>query len=334
MSNWLVTGAQGFLGRYTVAKILVTQPEAQIVGVGRSPELRSSFPHKITTPDGNIPAPFPEGLSTPDETRYRYTSVDLTETASIKALLEQSRPEYIIHLATALRGDPRRHLLQSNIEATGSLFEAISTMRSFAPTVVLGSTGGVYGRLTSEDLPVGESRCPQPADEYAVTKLAAEHLAANAARRIGSRLVIPRIFNLVGAAQGERHVAGQIALKLSRLRRSGDTSLTIGPLDATRDFLDVRDTAAALVQLARNPQAVGVVNVASGRECSVGELLQTFLKRANREVSVQSVSGTPLDVPRHVGDITLLAGFGFKPVHTLDSSVDSIWSYYQNLWGS
>lgn len=258
----------------------------------------------------------------------------MTRTADLQRILEESRPNHIVHLATALRGDSRAHLLSSNIQATGSLFDAIAAIRQFTPHVILGSTGGVYGRLRAEDLPVSEQHCPTPIDEYAITKLAAEHLAANAARRAGVRLAISRIFNLLGAAEDERHVGGQIALQLSRVRDSPEPTITLGSLEATRDFIDVRDAAAALVALARNPEALGIVNVASGCEYSIGRLLRTFLKRTNREVTVKSVSGEPLDVPRHVGDVALLASYGFKPRYTLESSVDSIWSYYQKLWGS
>ena len=334
MSAWLVTGAQGFLGRYTVAQILRSDPNAQVVGMGRSPELADSFTHRVTAPSGLVPARFPAGFDLQQTGGYRYLSIDLANSVGVKALLQQIRPEYVIHLATALRGDPLSQLLRSNIEATASLFDAISAISGLSPVVVLGSTGGVYGHLAFSDLPVRESKCPYPADEYAMTKLAAEHVARNCARRYGIRLAVARIFNLLGPAQDERHVAAQIALKLSRSSRANESSVTIGALEATRDFLDVRDAAAALIRLATNPKAAGVVNVASGAECSIQHLLELFLKRAARDVAVQSVSGVPLDVPRHVGDVTLLADFGFKPHFPLKSSVDSIWSYYQDLWGS
>lgn len=37
MTTYLVTGAQGFIGRYLVAHLLATDASATVVGLGRSP---------------------------------------------------------------------------------------------------------------------------------------------------------------------------------------------------------------------------------------------------------------------------------------------------------
>lgn len=336
MSSWLITGAQGFLGRHVVARILEWEPGAQILGIGRSPELPGLFSHCVTGPRGRVPAPLPADLPVLPS-RYAYRACDLVDTRRLHSIAEQFRPQNVIHLASGLRGDPLSQLVKSNIEATASLLQVLSGVNSIR-TLVLGSTGGVYGTVPDNELPISESRCPQPADEYAVTKLAGEFLARNAAVRSGVRLVISRIFNLIGAGQDERHIAGQIALQLARIRHGAEPKLTLhGPLDASRDFIDVRDVARALVHLAevrseKTSQTSEIVNIATGIETPVSQLARCFFRQTDLDVTVASPAASTLDVQRHFADVTCLGQTGFRHNYSLESSVDSIWNYYQRLW--
>ena len=47
MTRYLVTGAQGFLGRYLIAHLLATDPEAIVFGVGRSPRNDLALTHEV-----------------------------------------------------------------------------------------------------------------------------------------------------------------------------------------------------------------------------------------------------------------------------------------------
>lgn len=311
--TWLVTGAQGFVGRYLPAYILRTCPAESVLGFGRSKPLDGHFSHVISGPDGPVRAPLPDEilLAAGDRDRYHYCLADVTSIGQVQPILERFRPGKIVHLASGLRGDPLKDLLPINVEGTAALLEAIGNVRDYAPKLVMCSSGGVYGQADPEKLPLSESSPCEPVDEYSVTKLAAELMARLWAAKLGIRLVVGRVFNIVGAGQDERHVAGQIARQLCRLRSGERRPLELGSLDSTRDFIDVRDVAQALVALANDEQAEGLFNIGTGVECAIKELLRNFLAVARIDVAIEQKQNIQVGVPRHYADTNRLRQIGF-----------------------
>ena len=329
-ATWLITGAQGFLGRYVASYILCSDPEASVIGLGRSPALPSHFSHAVSGPHGKVRAYLPDAIILRGDDRYQYCRADVTSRDRMLSVLEEFRPAKIIHLASGLRGDAPDDLLRVNVGGTEALLYAVERAGDFSPTFVLGSSGGTYGIPVS--LPLSETDCCEPIDDYSKTKLAAEVLTRSSALQQGFRLIIGRIFNIIGAGQDERHIAGQIASQLSRSCFSGERVLRFGPLDTTRDFIDVRDAARILVTLARDEGAAGAYNIGSGVESPVSELLRIFLESAGADLTIESHAEKSAGVTRHYADITRLLEQGVKPQYSLRHSVDSVWTYYQRLW--
>ncbi|MDQ2841653.1 MAG: NAD-dependent epimerase/dehydratase family protein [Acidobacteriota bacterium] len=330
-ARWLITGAQGFVGRYLSHLVLLSDPAAMVVGLGRSERLDGYFSHQVTGPKGPTRAPLPPAILASEDERYHYCRCDLADNERLQAILDKFRPEKVIHLASGLRGDRRRDLIDNNIAGTASLLEAAAKVDGYLPKVVLGSTGGVYGEVGPSSLPLNETLPCESVDEYSVTKLAAELLARLIANRKGIKLVIARMFNLVGAGQDERHVAGRIAAELIQQRSQEVADLKLGSLTSTRDFIDVRDAVRALYLLT-NRSAEGVFNVGTGRECSIAELLNESIAVYGNEVCIQNNADGRRDIPRHFADISRLRQIGFEPFYSLRSSVESIWDYYLQLW--
>ena len=368
-NTWLITGAQGFIGRYLVDCIAREDALAVIVGLGRSPELFGCFSHRITSPAGYVLAPLPDELQRHSR-RLTYYSVDITDVGRLETVLREVRPGRIVHLASGLRGDLLPALLHIVVEGTAALFEAIARIHGYLPHVVLGSTGAVYGETNSQRLPLRETDFCEPADEYSVTKYAAEGIARIAAKKFGIPLVIARIFNVVGAGQDERHVAGRIALEMAKLKRTGGHDLYLGSLSPTRDFIDAHDAARALFMLAlaergaaASEHSKGIFNIASGIERTIEEVLNTFREVADFDPAAHKPPGgapggrgtlADLAVPgesvvrgalivhqnadrnpgvgRHYASVDRLLATGFQPAYSFRSSIASVWNYYSRLW--
>jgi nucleoside-diphosphate-sugar epimerase len=103
--------------------------------------------------------------------------------------------------------------------------------------------------------------------------------------------------------------------------------IEMGPLGAVRDFVDVRDVAAAVVAacLAARLEA-SIVNVGSGAGHSARELVEVLAERLGFAGEIgEAAAGSPRssDVPWQVADITLAERIlGWHPVHDLRSSVE------------
>src|SRR5437868_7128209 len=125
--RYLITGAQGFVGRYLAAHLLGADEGAEVLGVGRSPRSDDRFAHAIHWGPVRLAAPLPgEFNGVFRDRRYRYLAVDLRQRTGLSEAIRDYRPQVVVHLAAALRDDPPESLFRVNVEGTIHLIEAIA----------------------------------------------------------------------------------------------------------------------------------------------------------------------------------------------------------------
>lgn len=326
----LISGAQGFMGRYIHDWIFCNRDDTVVLGLGRSPRSNETFTHKIQWRERTIPAPLPPELArSAINPRYDYVSIDLADALAIETVIREFKPTHVIHMASGLRGDNAEKLFRTNVEGTISLLEAIARSGVSVPRVLLGSSGGVYGAPRA--LPLHEGDLCEPMDLYATSKLASEHAANVVARSRNIPLIIARVFNLLGPGQDERHVAGRFASQLSMSDPNADRiRVSAGDLTPTRDFIDVRDAAAAVMLLAERGADGEPYNVATGIETSIAEILQMTYDASGRRGSLEidQIASIPAGIFRQAGSISKLQSLGYEPKHVLKRSIVDLMTYY------
>lgn len=335
-TTYLVTGAQGFVGRYLVSHLLATDPEAKVIGIGRSSRNDETFTHHIMLGQNNVPAPLPEELfRSGKDPRYKYVDADLLQVPRMVSVLERERPQVVFHLASALRDDAVDSLFQINTVGTVRLLEALVAARLDPLRVVFASSGGVYGVPPSGELPLEESVQGRPYDLYSLSKWTTECAIEMIARQTRTPVIVGRVFNVLGAGQDERHVCGRIISQLTAIESGAKSNaLQIGSLETTRDFIDARDVATGLKVLADRGEPGEIYNVASGRETSIQEVLDLSLELTGQKEKTEicHLPPRPADIPRHFGSIDRLAKLGYEPQHPLAESLQSILAYYRECW--
>lgn len=331
-TRFLITGAQGFVGRYLISRLLQDYgEEVRVLGLGRSSRLDDVFSHSISWGTHSIRAPLPEDLKiSSDEPRYQYTCADIRHADQLNRLLRVFSPDIVIHLASGLRDDPPDFLFRTNVEGTICLVQALADAGIKVSKLIICSTGGVYGIPADGKLPIEETSTCMPVDLYSASKLASEH----ASRILSTRHKIPtiwaRLFNLVGAGQDERHVCGSLAARVAAIvKKQLPPILEVGPLNTTRDFIDVRDVARALTLLAERGTPGNIYNVGSGIECPVQSVLDTTLSRAHlKAVEIVRKSQSHPQIPFHFADIRRIKALGFEPEYALTQSLKCVLNYY------
>lgn len=327
----MVTGAQGFVGRYLVARIFQRWPGVRVVGLGRS-DLLCSFSHHVGPEGLAVPAPLPNELAHINaDCRYKYVSLDLNDSENLIELIRSEQPAVIFHLATMLRDSDPESLESSNVAATETLANAVINCPDLRPRIILGSTGGVYGKPRS--LPVAESEPYSPQGAYADSKARAEKIACRAAKEHDLDLTIGRIFNPIGPGLDERHLPAFLASQLAQIIRGCLPPIVrFSPLTTTRDFVDVHDVVEALCILAATGQTRQAYNIGSGRETKTKEIWDQLLAIATDnglpDIEVRVGSPRAVDVPRHFAAIDKIRSLGFTPTRALRSSLDSLLLWY------
>jgi GDP-4-dehydro-6-deoxy-D-mannose reductase len=180
----------------------------------------------------------------------------------------------------------------------------------------------VYGAGNAR--PFTETDPVAPRSPYAASKAGAELAAQETRTRTGLKVVIARSFPHTGPGQDARFVAPAFARRLRGARLAGARVVKVGNLDPVRDFLDVRDVAAAYLALIERGKPGEVYNIASGK----GVSLQELFDRLAAIVGVEAIPEPdpefvrPADIPMLVGDSgKLRADTGWAPTIPLDQTL-------------
>jgi GDP-4-dehydro-6-deoxy-D-mannose reductase len=250
----------------------------------------------------------------------RVIEADLTDPAAAAAVVEEVRPERIIHLA----GQASVHqswldpagTLRTNVLGVVHLLDAVRGRGLRPPVLVVGSAEE-YGPVAPEELPIREETPLRPASPYAVSKVAQGALALLYGPAGGLRVVLTRTFHHTGPGRGEAFAESSFARQLADIEAGRQPSvLKVGNLEAVRDFADVRDVVRAYWMLLEKGAGGAAYNVCTGRGRRIRDLLGILLaaSRARVEVRVDPERLRPSDVPAQVGDPSRLrAATGWEP---------------------
>lgn len=239
-------------------------------------------------------------------------------------LIEGLRPQVIVNCAGRTEGKATS-LWRANVEPVAVIVEAIRRARSTVRLVHIGSAA-VYAP-TPDRRPTPEAAPTAPRSAYGASKLAAaEHVAAAVAE--GLDAVEARVFNPIGAGLPASSLPGRAARMLWDAIQAGRRSIELGPLGATRDYVDLRDISTAVLLLARAPHLEhAVYNLGTGRPVVVRDLVAMIADRLGFEgVIRETAAGSPRSptVDYQVADVTRLRAVGWRPVVELTASVSAL----------
>jgi nucleoside-diphosphate-sugar epimerase len=238
-------------------------------------------------------------------------------------LLDRLEPAAIVNAAGLTSGDADE-LWRANVEPAAALLEAMRVGAPRARLVHLGSAAEyaeVTDGTTDEDAPL-EASTP-----YAAAKLAVFRLVSDAADA-GLHTVVARVFNPIGLRMPTTSLPGRAARLLRDAAVAGAAEIELGPLDAVRDYVDLRDIAAAVLVLASDPRSSHrVYNVGSGRATVVRDLVRMIADRTGfTGVIGESAAASPRSpgVGRQVADIGRIRSTGWMPTVELRESVEAL----------
>jgi GDP-4-dehydro-6-deoxy-D-mannose reductase len=263
MAVWMVTGATGFIGRHVLdalasGAMAQTRLASEVIVLGR---------HR--------PRHWPE---------ESFVEADLDDSPALAEAMRRIAPDFVIHTAgkTPPAGD--EEIFRANFWSTTHLLTAIRKTNK-PVRVILSGSAAELGVVRSADLPVGEDYPADPIDAYGRSKLMATR--SGLAERPPLEVVTARIFNAIGPGLPASQAFGRFATRLAE-PGPDPLELTVGDLEARRDFIDVRDVAEAMIALALRGRSGLVYHVGTGRSRAVGEGLEALKTLSQRSVNIRA----------------------------------------------
>ena len=206
------------------------------------------------------------------------------------------------------------------VNVGGTLNLLSSCVKEKVGKFVFVSSCAVYGE--PRFLPVSEEHPTKPISPYAESKLAGEKYCMGFQERGLLRSVALRFFNVYGVRQVVNDYCGVIAKFIERGRR-GLPLMVYGDGSQTRDFVNVRDVAAAVLGAMECGDAEGeILNVGFGKPTSVNALAETVSACLGRKLEVLYGEARLGDVKHSYADISKAENLiGYKPGVTLKNGL-------------
>ena len=278
--NFLITGAAGFLGS-ALANQLAREGH-QVRGLD---DLSTGDPHALA----------------PD---VHFTRGDVSDRPKLWTLLQEV--DVVYHLAARVSVPESvlypRDYNNVNVGGTVALMEAVRDVG--VRRIVLTSSGAVYG--DQADQPLKETVIPNPRSPYAVSKLAAEYYVRTIGGLWGIETVSLRIFNAYGPGQHLPASHPPVVPHYLKQALRGGSLIAHGDGSQTRDYIYVDDVVSAMVAASTAPNINNlVINVGSGIETAVRDLVRLVLTVTNSKANVIYNAQTSGGVSRMKADLNL-----------------------------
>jgi GDP-4-dehydro-6-deoxy-D-mannose reductase len=297
----LVTGAGGFVGRHLV----------------RALESRGDTVIRAARPG--------EGMAGALE-------AELTDRASVEALLDAARADVVFHLAAQSHvGRSLGEALAPTILGTTGMAVLLAhgladrAERGRSARLVFVSSGETYGRA-AERGPCQETWPAEPLSPYGAGKRAGEEIVLQAVRSRGLDAVISRSFNHLGRGQSQEFLVPSLARQIVGASRGGAADIAVGDLSTVRDYTDVRDVVAGYQILAEKGERGEIYNLCSGEGRSGTEIFErlTRLCGANVRPRIDSTRLRKVDLPRLVGTPRKAESLGWKRMFAIDETLREV----------
>jgi GDP-4-dehydro-6-deoxy-D-mannose reductase len=282
----LITGITGFVGSHMAEYALAKG--AQVFGSTRWRSKTENIEHL--------------------RSKVTFIESDLRDLSSVRALLETSVPDYIVHLAAqsfvGVSWHAPAETLTTNIISQVNLLEALRGLKMSPRFLAVGSSEE-YGLVLEDELPIKETNPLRPLSPYAVSKVTQDMMAYQYFKSYGLPIIRSRAFNHEGPRRGDVFVTSNFARQVAEIEAGlREPVVYVGDLTPRRDYSDVRDIVRGYWLLLERGEPGEVYNLCSGRSWPIQAVLDFVLK-----LSTVKGIGVKIDPARlRPSDVMVLEG--------------------------
>lgn len=313
----LITGITGMVGSHLADYILAEHPDVRIHGLVRWRSPRENIAHI--------------------QSQLRLHIGDLRDLASLVALIQAVRPNWVFHLAAqsyvpASFGAPA-DTLHTNVIGTVHLLDAIR-IAGIHPRIHVCSSSEVYGQVLPEEVPIKETNPFRPASPYAVSKVGEDMVALQYFLSYGMDTVRTRMFTHSGPRRGDVFFLSAFAMQIAQIEAGKwHNPMRVGNLDSIRTVADVRDAVRAYWMLLEHCPAGEVYNIGGDVTGAVGDYLQRLkdMARCQIEHCVDPRLLRPSDVTLQIPNIDKFqVATGWQPQIPITQTLQDLLDWHRS----
>lgn len=314
MEKALITGSTGFVGSHLIEFLL-----------DKGIEVHGTKRHRSSTK--NVEHVYDQ---------VKWHELDVTDSHSTLECVRKSDPDYIFHLAAQSHvptsWNQPVETLNVNAGGTVNLLEAVREHSPEAFVQIAGSSEE-YGLVRENEIPVREDNPLRPMSPYGVSKATADMLGIQYHNSYGLNVVVTRGFNHTGPRRGKGFVCSEWSKRIAEIEKKGEGKLTVGNLEAMRDFTDVRDIVRAYWLSVRECEAGERYNIGSGKGRKIRKILETLLDYTDAELNVEQnpEKMRPSDVPLLECDYSKFhEETGWEPEIKFEKTLKDLLNYWRD----
>ncbi|TGN17126.1 GDP-mannose 4,6-dehydratase [Leptospira idonii] len=220
-----------------------------------------------------------------------------------------------------------------NVGGTLNLLESLHRLQSEVRMLYV-SSADVYGRQNQTSLPLHEELIANPINPYSGSKLAAESYCRQySAFSKTLSVIIARPFNHIGIGQRPEFVIPNFCNQIIEAKRKHLTNIQVGDLNPTRDFSNVKDIVEGYLLLMEKGESGQIYNICSGEETSIRTVVEKLIaiSGVSIECKVDESRIRSAETSRVFGDNRKLKRLGWSSKRSLEDTLLEIYREMENL---
>ena len=265
---------------------------------------------------------------------------DLTDLASIIKVIQKSNPDEIYNLGAQshVRISFDQPLYTTN--ATGiSVLNMLEAIKMTNPEIKLyqASSSEMFGNNIDDDGYQRETTPMNPVSPYGCAKVYGYNIVRNYRNSYGLFASNGILFNHESPRRGTNFVTNKVVKRAVEIKLGLEQELSLGNLDATRDWGHAKDYVKAMWLILQHDKADDFV-CSTGVSHSVKDLVEyTFSKLEldwKRYVTIDKKFFRPEELEDLKGDCTKIKEtLGWSHDYTFETMIDEMIQYWMNHYG-
>ncbi len=230
---------------------------------------------------------------------------DMGDSSSLNRVLAKTRPDEVYNLAAQshVAVSFQQPEYTADVDGTGVLRLLESIRANELPArFYQASTSELYGK--AQEIPQNEQTPFHPRSPYAIAKLYGYWIVRNYRESYGMHASNGILFNHESERRGENFVTRKITLGLARVKHDRQQRVSLGNLDAKRDWGHARDYVEAMWRMLQQDEADDYV-IATGETRSVREFIEHAAAYAGMQIEWEGSGTEEVGRDRHTGQIVI-----------------------------